>query len=169
MPKVHPLIAPLVYAVPVQLLAYHTPASKAPMSTSRATSRSRSPSNKYGTAEFFCSRCVALRCPNHWRATPARDGQSLRLADLPLRLSPLQILGLRIPRGRLGALRALQYAEIHTCAAAIGSQALAARLRFAVRGRDPGWILGAWFAALVAALWNQTRIDRRLPTSTSAG
>jgi glucosamine--fructose-6-phosphate aminotransferase (isomerizing) len=23
MPKVHPLIAPLVYAVPVQLLAYH--------------------------------------------------------------------------------------------------------------------------------------------------
>jgi glucosamine--fructose-6-phosphate aminotransferase (isomerizing) len=24
MPEVHPLIAPLVYAVPVQLLAYHT-------------------------------------------------------------------------------------------------------------------------------------------------
>jgi glucosamine--fructose-6-phosphate aminotransferase (isomerizing) len=24
MPRVHPLIAPLVYAVPVQLLAYHT-------------------------------------------------------------------------------------------------------------------------------------------------
>ena len=28
MPKVHPLIAPLVYAVPVQLLAYHVAVAK---------------------------------------------------------------------------------------------------------------------------------------------
>jgi glucosamine--fructose-6-phosphate aminotransferase (isomerizing) len=28
MPRVHPLIAPLVYAVPVQLLAYHTACAK---------------------------------------------------------------------------------------------------------------------------------------------
>jgi glutamine---fructose-6-phosphate transaminase (isomerizing) len=28
MPKVHPLIAPLVYAVPVQLLAYHVACAK---------------------------------------------------------------------------------------------------------------------------------------------
>jgi glucosamine--fructose-6-phosphate aminotransferase (isomerizing) len=41
MPKVHPLIAPLVYAVPVQLLAYHVPAPRAPMSTSHGIWRSR--------------------------------------------------------------------------------------------------------------------------------
>ena len=28
MPEVHPLIAPLVYAVPVQLLAYHVAVTK---------------------------------------------------------------------------------------------------------------------------------------------
>ena len=28
MPKVHPLIAPLVYAVPVQLIAYHVAVAK---------------------------------------------------------------------------------------------------------------------------------------------
>jgi glucosamine--fructose-6-phosphate aminotransferase (isomerizing) len=28
MPKVHPLIAPLVYAIPVQLLAYHVAVAK---------------------------------------------------------------------------------------------------------------------------------------------
>jgi glucosamine--fructose-6-phosphate aminotransferase (isomerizing) len=28
MPRVHPLIAPLVYAVPVQLLAYHVAVAK---------------------------------------------------------------------------------------------------------------------------------------------
>jgi glucosamine--fructose-6-phosphate aminotransferase (isomerizing) len=28
MPKVHPLIAPIVYAVPVQLLAYHVAVAK---------------------------------------------------------------------------------------------------------------------------------------------
>jgi glucosamine--fructose-6-phosphate aminotransferase (isomerizing) len=36
MPKVHPLIAPLVYAVPVQLLAYHVAWPRAPTSISRA-------------------------------------------------------------------------------------------------------------------------------------
>ncbi len=41
MPKVHPLIAPLVYAVPVQLLAYHVAVARGPTSTSRAIWRSR--------------------------------------------------------------------------------------------------------------------------------
>ena len=36
MPRVHPLIAPLVYAVPLQLLAYHTACVKASTSISLA-------------------------------------------------------------------------------------------------------------------------------------
>lgn len=36
MPRVHPLIAPLVYAVPLQLLAYRTACVKAPTSISLA-------------------------------------------------------------------------------------------------------------------------------------
>ena len=41
MPKVHPLIAPIVYAIPVQLLAYHVAVARARTSISRAISRNR--------------------------------------------------------------------------------------------------------------------------------
>jgi len=86
------------------------------------------------------------------------------LPTLPLRLSPLQILGLKNPsEGDWARLRALQYAEIHTVAPLrIGSQGLAGAVAVSLfTGEIAGWILVSWFAALVAALWNQTRIDRR--------
>ena len=54
-------------------------------------------------------------------------GNHSDLPALPLRLTPLQILGLRDPGdGDWARLRALQYSEIHTVAPLrIGSQALA--------------------------------------------
>ncbi len=39
MPAVDAIFAPILYAVPAQLLAYHTPSPRAPMWTSRATLR----------------------------------------------------------------------------------------------------------------------------------
>ncbi|HEU4651589.1 MAG TPA: EAL domain-containing protein, partial [Croceibacterium sp.] len=82
----------------------------------------------------------------------------------PLRLSPLQILGLQDPsEGDWARLRALQYAQIHTVAPLrIGSQAVAGAVAVSLfMGELPGWMLVSWFVALVVALWNQTRIDRR--------
>ena len=90
------------------------------------------------------------------------------LPTLPLRLSALQILGLKNPsEGGWARLRALQYAEIHTVAPLrIGSQGLAGAVAVSLfAGEITGWILVAWFAALVVALWNQTRIDRRFALS----
>ncbi len=92
------------------------------------------------------------------------NGNHSELPTLPLRLSPLQILGLRNPsEGDWARLRALQYAEIHTVAPLrIGSQALAGAVAVSLFvGTFPHWILVPWFAALLAVLWNQTRIDRR--------
>jgi diguanylate cyclase (GGDEF)-like protein/PAS domain S-box-containing protein len=91
-------------------------------------------------------------------------GNHSDLPTLPLRLSPLQILGLQDPsEGDWARLRALQYAEIHTSAhLRVGAQALAGAVTASLlAGLLPGWVIVAWFSTLVAALWNQTRIDRR--------
>ena len=91
-------------------------------------------------------------------------GNHSTLPKLPLRLSPLQILGLRdTEEGDWALLRALQYAEIHTVALMrIASQVLAGLIAVALfAGQVPTWLLGAWSFALAAAVWNQTRIDRR--------
>jgi diguanylate cyclase (GGDEF)-like protein len=91
-------------------------------------------------------------------------GNHSDLPTLPLRLSPLQILGLQDPsEGDWARLRALQYAEIHTVAhLRIVSQVLAGAVAVSLFvGHFPGWALTAWLAALLAVLWQQTRIDRR--------
>ena len=91
-------------------------------------------------------------------------GNHSDLPTLPLRLTLLQVLGLRDPgEGDWARLRGLQYAEIHTVAPLrIGSQVLAGTVAVSLfLGQLSGWVLAAWFAALVATLWNQTRIDRR--------
>ena len=44
-PRCDPFVAPLLYAIPIQLLAYHAAVTKAPTSTSRATSPNRSRSS----------------------------------------------------------------------------------------------------------------------------
>jgi glutamine---fructose-6-phosphate transaminase (isomerizing) len=41
LPEVPDLLAPILYAIPAQLLAYHTAVARAPTWTSRATSRNR--------------------------------------------------------------------------------------------------------------------------------
>ena len=72
------------------------------------------------------------------------NGNHSELPTLPLRLSPLQILGLRNPsEGDWARLRALQYAEIHTVAPLrIGSQALAGAVAVSLFvGTFPHWIL----------------------------
>jgi diguanylate cyclase (GGDEF)-like protein/PAS domain S-box-containing protein len=86
------------------------------------------------------------------------------LPKLPLRLTPLQILGLRDPdEGDWALLRSLQYAEIHSVALMrIASQAIAGLIAVALLAGEIGaWLLGAWSLALAAAVWNQTRVDRR--------
>jgi len=85
------------------------------------------------------------------------------LPALPLRLSPLQVLGLRNPdEGDWARLRALQYAAIHKVAPLrIASQSLAGMVAVSLfAGQLHSGLLIGWFAALMFALWTQTRIDR---------
>ncbi len=90
-------------------------------------------------------------------------GNHSDLPALPLRLSPLQVLGLTDPdEGDWARLRALQYAAIHKVAPLrIASQSLAGLVAVSLFvGEFPAIWLAAWVAALIAALWGQTRIDR---------
>ena len=92
-------------------------------------------------------------------------GNPSDLPKLPLRLSPLQILGLRDPaEGDWARLRALQYAQLHKVVLARGvAHALAALLTVSTfLGKVPLWLLGIWLVAVAAAVWNATRIDRSL-------
>lgn len=92
-------------------------------------------------------------------------GNHSTLPKLPLRLSPLQILGVRNPdEGDWAHLRALQYAQLHGVALTRSiAHALAALLTVSMFvGKAPWWLLGPWVLALGAAVWNATRIDRSL-------
>ena len=92
-------------------------------------------------------------------------GNHSNLPKLPLRLSPLQILGLRDPdEGDWGRLRALQYAQLHKASLTrVMAHALAALLTVSIFGdKAPFWLLCAWLTALVLAVGNATRIDRSL-------
>ena len=92
-------------------------------------------------------------------------GNHSDLPKLPLRLSPLQILGLRDPdEGDWGRLRALQYAQLHRGGLTrMVSHGLATLITVSVfLGKVPLWLLGPWVAAALAAMLNATRIDRSL-------
>jgi diguanylate cyclase (GGDEF)-like protein/PAS domain S-box-containing protein len=90
---------------------------------------------------------------------------SSELPKLPLRLSALEIIGLRNPdEGDWARLRALQYGQLHrvTLTRAI-CHALAAVITVGTFSAVvPGWLLGAWLLAATAALVNSVRIDRSL-------
>jgi diguanylate cyclase (GGDEF)-like protein len=92
-------------------------------------------------------------------------GNHSDLPALPLRLSPLQILGLRDPgEGDWARLRALQYSQLHRVGLTRAiSHGLAALITVSIFiGNVPVLFLGMWLAAAVAAVWNATRIDARL-------
>jgi len=95
----------------------------------------------------------------------AVSGNHSDLPKLPLRLTPVQILGLRDPEdGDWARLRALQYGQLHKVVLTRAvAHALAALLTFSLYvGKAPLWLLGAWLVAVGAAVWNSTRIDRSL-------
>ena len=99
------------------------------------------------------------------RYAGAVTGNHSNLPKLPLRLSPLQVLGLRDPEeGDWGRLRALQYAQLHEASLTrVMAHALAALLTVSLfLGKAPLWLLGAWLAVLALAVGNATRIDRGL-------
>ncbi|HEY6815803.1 MAG TPA: EAL domain-containing protein [Croceibacterium sp.] len=89
-------------------------------------------------------------------------GNHSDLPVLPLRLSPLQILGLQNPsEGDWAQLRALQYSRLHKVSL---TRAIAHCLALLVTisiyaGKVPIVLLGAWLAVALAAVWNVTRID----------
>lgn len=92
-------------------------------------------------------------------------GNNSDLPMLPLRLSALQILGLRDPRDADWArVRALQYADLDrgglTRMVSHGLATLITVTMFA--GRVPLWLLAPWVLAAIAAVVNATRIDRGL-------
>ena len=92
-------------------------------------------------------------------------GNHSDLPKLPLRLTALQVLGLRDPEeGDWARLRALQYSQLHkvmlTRAVAHALSVLVTIGLFA--GQVPVWLLGTWAFAVMAALLNATRIDRTL-------
>ncbi|HLV06988.1 MAG TPA: EAL domain-containing protein [Croceibacterium sp.] len=92
-------------------------------------------------------------------------GNTSDLPKLPLRLTPLQILGLRNPdEGEWAGVRGLQYAKLskvtHTRAIAHTLGALLTVSLYAEAA--PAWLLGGWLAALAAAVWLAARIDRGL-------
>ena len=92
-------------------------------------------------------------------------GNHSTLPKLPLRLSPLQILGLLAPEeGDWARLRALQYAQLHRAALTRAiAHALAVLLTLSIFiGKVPLWLLGGWVVAVGAAVWNSTRVDRSL-------
>ena len=95
----------------------------------------------------------------------AVTGNHSDLPKLPLKLSALQILGLQDPvEGDWARLRALQYSQLHKIVLTRSmAHGLAAVLTVSIfAGQIPLWALGAWLAALGAAVWNSTRIDRGL-------
>lgn len=92
-------------------------------------------------------------------------GNHSNLPKLPLRLSPLQILGLCDPEeGDWGRLRALQYAQLHgTSLTRLLAHALAASLTVVLFvDKAPLWLLVTWLAGLTLAVGHATRIDRSL-------
>ncbi|GGD47850.1 EAL domain-containing protein [Erythrobacter arachoides] len=85
------------------------------------------------------------------------------LPKLPLRLSPLQIIGLRAPsQGDWSRLRALQYSDLHRASilrlAAHGMAAILVTTLYA--GTLPAWILGGWLVMVAASLFHMSRVDR---------
>lgn len=90
--------------------------------------------------------------------------QHSSLPSLPLRLSALQILGLRDPlEGDWARLRALQYANIHRAALMRAvSHAIGGLIVVGLFSHDvPAWLLYGWIVALGVAVWNVNRIDKR--------
>ncbi|KLE35119.1 putative bifunctional diguanylate cyclase/phosphodiesterase [Aurantiacibacter luteus] len=85
------------------------------------------------------------------------------LPKLPLRLSPLQIIGLRTPsQGDWSRLRALQYSDLHRASTIrLASHGLAAILATTLyAGTLPAWLLGGWLVMVVASLVHVGKIDR---------
>ncbi len=92
-------------------------------------------------------------------------GNHSDLPALPLRLSALQILGLKDPpEGGWARLRALQYAQLHRLGLTRAiSHGLAALVTLGLYlGKVPLWLLAGWLVGTTAAVWNATRIDRSL-------
>ncbi|APE29248.1 putative bifunctional diguanylate cyclase/phosphodiesterase [Aurantiacibacter gangjinensis] len=87
------------------------------------------------------------------------------LPSLPLRLSALQVIGLRDPgEGDWSRLRALQYAELHKVSVTrIAAHGLAAMLAVTLYAGDIAtWILVTWLLGVILAVWNATRMDKAL-------
>src|SRR5690606_24104456 len=136
---------------------------KGPMWTSRETWQSRLPSNNH--ADLLKPFQTLYRPLTIGGYAGEVTGNHSNLPKLPLRLSPLQILGLRDPdEGDWGRLRALQYAQLHKASLTrIMAHALAALLTVSIFGdKAPFWLLCAWLTALALAVGNATRIDRSL-------
>jgi diguanylate cyclase (GGDEF)-like protein/PAS domain S-box-containing protein len=93
------------------------------------------------------------------------NGAHSDLPKLPLRLSALEIVGLRHPgEGDWARLRALQYGQLHSVTLTRGiCHALAAIITVSIFfDAVPGWLLGLWLIAAAAAVVNSIRIDRSL-------
>ena len=92
-------------------------------------------------------------------------GNNSDLPKLPLRLTALQILGLRDPHeGDWARVRSLQYAHLDrgglTRMVSHGLATLITVTMFATK--VPLWLLGPWLLAALVAVLNATRIDRSL-------
>ena len=87
------------------------------------------------------------------------------LPSLPLRISPLQIIGFQDPdEGSWARLRALQYAQLHKFAL-IRSLSHAIGVIFTLSlfaGKVPLVELLAWALLVALAVWNATRVERSL-------
>ncbi len=86
------------------------------------------------------------------------------LPRLPLRLGPLQVIGLRDPdEGTWERLRALQYSDLYKFSRIrIAAHGIAASMAVTLySGTLPAWVLGAWLLTVVLAVANVSRVDRK--------
>lgn len=86
------------------------------------------------------------------------------LPKLPLRLNALQVVGLRDPgEGDWARLRALQYSDLHKVSRIrLVAHGIAAIMVVTLYAKTlPAWGLGLWFLAVIAAVTNVGRVDRK--------
>jgi diguanylate cyclase (GGDEF)-like protein/PAS domain S-box-containing protein len=92
------------------------------------------------------------------------------LPQLPLDLSPAELLGLKEPgQGNWARIRGLQYAGLHklSLSRSIG-HAMAAIIAVGIFfGKAPLYLLLPWIGLVMAAQWNASRIDRSLADADS--
>jgi len=76
LPTVDPVVAPILYAVPLQLLAYYTALAKAPTSTSRAISQERDGRvATTGTCSTLLGQIVSGLTASVPKVSPSRRGR----------------------------------------------------------------------------------------------